>query len=153
MKKLSLFINVLLIVVLLFLAVPGAASAQAEPVGNKIRVRNAWITYPENAPFYIAHGWIENSDEAAIGIFDFELEVDGVLVREDFKQFSAEPGDPDLLTRLWVFAFPEGMTGTHTFTGHWHAPCQYAFNYPGTCLSPNEKVENNTQTLTITFLP
>jgi hypothetical protein len=82
--------------------------------------------------------------------------VDGVSRREAFVERTVVSGDPDLLTRIWVFNFPEGMTGTHTFTGHWLGPCQGLVDegfIPGPCGRPNEKVEAFAQSLTVTFTP
>ena len=156
MKKLSLFVTALLIVTLLSMATPAGASANGEPVGERILIFfDDSIEFPAGTPFHIWHGWIQTSDDGAIGIFDFELEVDGVLLGEDLKQFSADNGDPDTLWRLWVYNFPNGLTGTHTFTGHWYAPCQYAvgwLGYPGACATPNEKVETKARTLIVTFV-
>ena len=155
MKKLALFVTVLLVTALLAVTTPAAADRDA-PVGTKIRVRNASMEFPAGAPFNFQHGWIQPSTDDAIGVFSFALDVDGVPQKETFKWFYAESGDPDMLTRLWVYNFPDGMTGTHTFTGHWFAPCQYAVDwleYPGPCPTPNAKVETATRTLTITFVP
>jgi len=156
MKKQTLFVTVLLIVALLSMAIPMAASAQGELTGDRIRVVNDSMEFSAGAPFYIMHGWVQYSSDGAIGVFDFELEVDGMLLREDLKQFLADGGEPDILWRWWVYAFPEGMTGIHTFTGHWFAPCQYAveeLGYTGSCTSPNAKVETATRNLTVYFVP
>jgi hypothetical protein len=155
MKKAMLLVIVPLMAALLAIAVP-AAAGQQQPVGERIRVRDGSIVFPAGAPFHIMHGWVQSSEDGAIGVFDFALEVDGVLRREDIKMFSAVSGNPDTLWRLWVHNFPAGMTGMHTFTGHWFAPCQYAvenLGYPGACSTPNAKVETATRTLTATFLP
>lgn len=156
MKKVSSVVTVFLVVALLAMTSPVVVTAAGGPVGEKIRVRDASIEFAAGAPFYILHGWIQTSEDGAIGVFDFQLEVDGVLLREDFKTFSVASGDPDLLTRVWGFNFPSGMTGTHTFTGHWYAPCGYAvewLGYSGPCANPNEKIESATRTLVVTFVP
>ncbi len=155
MKKLIHLVIVLLMSSQLATAAP-AAAGQWQPVGERIRVWDGSIVFPAGAPFHIMHGWVQTSEDGAIGIFDFTLEVDGVLRQEDFKMFSADSGYPDTLWRLWVHDFPVGMTGMHTFTGHWFAPCQYAVDnlgYPGTCSTPNARVETATRTLTVTLLP
>lgn len=156
MKKQPLFVTALLIVMLLCSAIPASASGDNEPVGVRLGLWNSTLEVTAGTPFNIRHGWVQTSDDGAIGIFDFTLEVDGVLRSEDFKLFSEEIGDPDILTRLWVYNFPDGMTGTHTFTGHWYAPCQYAItalDYQGSCATPNEKVETNSRTLVVNFVP
>lgn len=155
MKKQSLLVTVLVLVALLATVTPVAADARA-PVGDKINLFLGDTVFPAGAPFYIQHGWVQPSTDDAIGVFDFKLDIDGVFVQEDFKKFSVVSGDPDLLVRLWLYNFPEGMTGTHTFTGHWIAPCQYAVDqlgYPGPCATPNAKVETNSRTVTVTFVP
>lgn len=156
MKKLSLLVTVLVLVALLVTVTPVAADARA-PVGDKINLYyGGSLEFPAGAPFYIQHGWVQSSEDDAIGAFDFKLEVDGVYVKEDFKKFSAVSGDPDQLVRLWLYNSPEGMTGTHTFTGHWIAPCQFAMDwlgYPGPCATPNAKVESNPRTMIVTFVP
>lgn len=155
MKKQLQFVSIFLIVALLVMAIPSAAFAHNEPVGTRINLFfGGSIEFSAATPFHIRHGWLQPSDDEAIGIFDFELEVDGVLQKEDFKMFSAESGNPDLLSRIWVFNFPGGMTGTHTFTGHWYAPCQYAVDwlgYPGPCATPNQKVETSSREVVVTF--
>jgi len=156
MKTKPLFLTLILVLVLLASAAP-AIAAPREPVGERISLFfGGEREFPAGAPFYIKHGWSQSSEDDAIGVFDFELEVDGVLRKENFKLFSAESGDPDTLNRIWVFNFPEGMTGMHTFTGHWYAPCQYAVDqlgFLGPCATPNAKVENKTKTLVVTFFP
>lgn len=156
MKKHSLLITVLLVVALLALTNSIAAAGNG-PVGTRITLNpSPPPTFPAETPFHIYHGWVQSSEDGAIGIFDFKLEVDGVLLKEDFNMFSAVSGDPDTLYRIRLYNFPNGMTGVHTFTGHWFAPCQYAVDemgYPGPCVTPNAKVEVNTQTRIITFIP
>jgi hypothetical protein len=156
MKKHLLSVAILLIVAILSLAITSSTYAQSEPVGERIFVYDGSIDFPAGIPFNIWHGWVQTSDDEAIGIFDFELEIDGVLRSEDFKMFTADSGDPDILWRRWVFNFPDGMTGTHTFTGHWYAPCRFAVDelgFPGPCATPNEKVENKSKMLIVTFIP
>ena len=156
MKKHILLITVLVIMALLAMATPAFADRNV-PVGDRIGLFfGSSMEFTSGAPFHIRHGWIQSSEDGAIGVFDFALEVDGTLQREDFKMFSAVSGNPDLLSRIWVYNFPNGMTGIHTFTGHWFAPCQYAvdfLNYPGPCATPNQKVETSTRSLTVTFVP
>jgi hypothetical protein len=155
MKKQSLLVTVLVLVALLAMTTPVFA-AEKGPTGEKIRLYFGDTVLPAGAPFYIEHGWVQTSEDGAIGVFDFKLEVDGVLLQEDFKMFSAVSGDPDVLWRLWRYNFPDGMTGMHTFTGHWIAPCQYAVDwleYPGPCVTPNAKVETSSRSVTVTFVP
>jgi len=157
MKKHPVFVSVFLIIAILIMAIPSAASARSELAGDRIGVFYDGSTeFPEGIPFHIWHGWVQTSDGDAIGIFDFALEIDGTIKGEDFKMFSADAGNPDTLWRLWAYNFTDGMYGVHTFTGHWYAPCQYAvdwLNYPGPCATPNQKVETSTRTLVVNFVP
>lgn len=155
MKKLSFLITILIIAALLMLASPVAA-AEKGPAGERINLYFGSTEFPAGAPFYIQHGWVQPSTDEAIGVFDFKLDVDGVLVQQDFKMFSAASGDPDMLWRLWLYNYPDGMTGAHTLTGHWFAPCQYAVDelgYAGPCATPNAKVETASRTVVVTFVP
>jgi hypothetical protein len=152
MKKIVTF---LLILTLLAIATPAAADKN-EPVGERINVLHGYpTTYQAGVPFHIHHGWQILSNTDAIGIYDFDLEIDGVWVEEDFISRWVESGDPDTLHRGWWYNFADGMTGTHTFVGHWIGPCQPLVDvgeYSGPCTKPNEKVEI-TRTLTVTFTP
>lgn len=155
MKKQPLFLSVLLVAALLVLAMPADASARRERVGERINLFYSSMDFPAGAPFHIYHGWVQTSDDEAIGSFDLKLEIDGVVRGEDFKMFTAVSGNPDTLRRLWVYNFPDGMTGQHTFTGHWYAPCQYAVDwlgFSGPCATPNQKVETSTRTLVVNFV-
>lgn len=54
-----------------------------------------------------------------------------------------------LFTCLWVFDFLAGLSGPHTFTGHFFAPCLTAVDCAGS--RPNTLKEVLTLTLTVTF--
>lgn len=152
MKKL---VPIIVLLGLIASTFPAYAKAK-ERVGDRISLSDAFpdpvtIAFPAGDPFHIAHGWANlSTDSDAVGKFDFELEVDGASRKKDFVERTVVGEDPDLLTRIWVFNFPEGMAGTHTFTGHWSAPC-YAFGGP--CDHPNEKVEVFMLELTVDFTP
>src|SRR5512133_940702 len=91
MKK--LFVTILLLIALLATVTPVAADARG-PVGEKLNLYyGGSMEFPAGAPFYIQHGWVQSSEDSAIGAFDFQLEVDGVLIQEDFKKFSAISGE------------------------------------------------------------
>ena len=76
-------------------------------------------TYPANTAFHIWHGFIFESGDGGRGRFEFQLEVDGVPATADFVDLEIlDPG----LSKVWVFNFPDGLSGTHTFTGHWISP-------------------------------
>jgi hypothetical protein len=136
-------------------------AADTQPVGDRINVLLGFpASYPANTPFHIRHGW-GLLPHVEAGIFSFELDVDGVPREEDFVlRFAVPPGLTGLpnviLVRTWVHNFAAGMTGTHTFTGHWIAPCDQADDvgeYTGPCRTPNEPVEAITRSLTVTFTP
>ena len=155
MKK--TFLSILLVVAILTVASPALAAGKVR-IGDPINVLTGNpTTFPAGTAFHIAHGWsLLDSNWDGLGVWDFKLEVDGVLQKEDFVERSMESGNPDLHNRFWVFNFPNGMTGTHTFTGHWLGPCQVLVNsgtIPGPCSSPNAKVEAFVRTLTVTFGP
>jgi len=154
MKK--ILFSILLVVSLLAVATPAAATTKVR-VGTRLNLlANSPTTFTAGAPFHFAHGWLLPSDDDAIGIYEVQLEVDNVLQTRDFVERSAQSGNPDQLTRTWVFNFPNGMTGTHTFTGRWLGPCQPLVDlgaFAGPCSTPNEKVEAFSRSLTVTFVP
>ena len=162
MKK--ILVGTLAALSVLVLGAPAGAT-NGEPVGARINLRTGTpTTYPANTAFNIRHGWFTGaiSPAAALGIYDFKLDVDGVprgadfIVREAVPPFVVDSDDAVLVLN-WVFNFPDGMTaGTHTFTGHWIAPCQTAVEfagYPGPCATPTAPVETETHSLTVTFTP
>jgi len=156
MKKIGLFLGALSIALLT------AASQTHERVGQRIGLLGAPpATFPANEPFHIAHGWVpivpKDGPPIAVGLYDFDLEVDGVFRPHDFvDRFDFDESNPEPeFVWLWVHNFPEGMTGTHTFTGHWFSPCQEAVDrgdYPGPCAHPNDVVEVLTATAEVTFV-
>jgi len=155
MKK-TIFI--LMLIAILVMAVPAAAKGN-EPVGDRISVfpPGTPSEFPAGAPFHISQGWLLDPSDGPPGSFDFELEVDGIPRDEDFALWAVDHSwNPVRLVRSWLHNFPDGMTGTHTFTGHWFAPCQHAVDslmFPGPCPKPNAKVEVLSNSLTVTFLP
>ena len=159
MKK--LVIGALTLLSVLLLGAPAAAT-NAEPVGARINVLlGTPTTYPADAPFHIIHA--VNSGfvlpPRGTGKDLFALEVDGVPRAADFIIRDATPppafGFPYPGVRTgFLFNFPDGMTGTHTFTGHWYEPCATAValdGYTGPCRTPAEQVEFMTRSLTVTF--
>jgi len=134
------------------------AAKRKEPIGERINVYLGTPTeFPAGDPFHISHGWFLIPGEGPLGRFDFQLEVDGVPRDEDFVWRTVlHSQDPRYLRWEWVYNFPEGMTGTHTFTGRWFVPCRYAVDnmgFPGPCSTPNVPVEISTYSLTVTFVP
>lgn len=74
------------------------------------------ITLTANEAFFVAHGFTSEPNEDLLNPrHRFELQVDGDQVHG--------PLDLDLAasSKLYVFNFRDGMTGTHAFTGCWYA--------------------------------
>ena len=147
---------------LLALVATPALAGGHERVGDRIGLFSpAPMSFPQGQPFHIAHGHAIAPEERAappapIGRFEFGLDIDGVPVRSDFVERSvlAEEEGPPTFALIWVFNFPEGMQGTHLFTGHWYAPCEYAVNnglYAGSCANPAAMVEFSTRSREVIF--
>lgn len=152
MKK-TVFI-ILLCAVMLLAATPLLASPPP-PTGTWVNLIAGFpTTVPAGEPFFVGHGWIFDPQTTTPGHFDFQLDVDGEYQQR--TRFYVQR-DGALMIRFWAFEYPEGMSGTHTFTGHWIAPCAFAVDnglYPGPCGHPNEEVEVYiADPLTVTFTP
>lgn len=136
---------------------PLPTPTQIEPVGERIVLYDPpepRIEFPAGEPFHIRHGWLDPQDPLELAL-DFELEVDGVLRDEDFILTTIDQsGGEQQIGRQWLHNFTDGMTGTHTFTAHWFAPCQWAVDnvdFPGPCATPDEKIEVKSNSLTVDF--
>ncbi len=108
------------LIIALFIAVPASAKAKVR-VGDRIIVHPPDKVFPPNTPFHIAHGWYwtkEHEPHIGKGKLDFNFELDGKKVNRDFVEMNETEG-----TIFYVYNFPEGMTGTHAFTGKWVGPC------------------------------
>jgi hypothetical protein len=106
---------------LLLAGVSSVAAAGRERVGDRISLFDPLTTYPADTAFHIWHGFIfEQGVDRGYGRNEFQLDVDGVTTTADFTDVDVL--DPRVVSRVWVFNFPEGLTGTHTFTGHWMTP-------------------------------
>ncbi|MEX1209196.1 MAG: hypothetical protein WEE36_11460 [Acidimicrobiia bacterium] len=113
------------------------------------------IEYPESTPFHLWHGWgispAQSKDLGPAGLFSFYLDLDGVPLGSGDPIFSTMKFEGEtLISRLWLYEFPDGMTGTHTFTGHWLGPCVAT---SGPCDHKNEVVEVLSLSVTVTFTP
>jgi hypothetical protein len=75
------------------------------------------ISLTADEAFHVAHGFTgEPTEDLLNPRHRFELSVDGVQVR---GAIDLDLGD---FTEKWyVFNFPQGMIGTHAFTGCWYA--------------------------------
>lgn len=147
-KKSILFILIALLAVLSI-----AAAVGQERTGEQINILFAEpeMTFHANTPFYVDHGflwWFYLGQDVANEIRSpaktyFTLDVDGV--EQHFSFFDrnvnlVEDTDGTIYheySHMWVFNFPGGMEGDHTFTGKWWAPCKYI---QPECEKPNQTV-------------
>lgn len=159
MKKTFMILS---IIITLMITIPVMA-AKLEPVGEQINVRIGPETgyYPENAPFFIRHGWMsvlepgKPPDVAKFAKSRFALEIDGELVEEDYVDIVRVPGEEPGTANIFqyfFFIFPEGMTGEHTFTGHWYIECKWMEDPPNMiCKDPDAIIEALERSITVTF--
>lgn len=89
------------------------------------------LEFPAGEPFHVWHGWACNPLEvdcaiAGAGTVDFQLFFNGIAM---------EPKGIELATivdewrfRLWVFNFPEGLSGIFTVRGVWTQDGETAFS-------------------------
>ena len=158
MKK---FVMFLMVIAALIITMPVIA-AKLEPVGDQINVLFGpeIQEYPQNTPFFIRHGWRsiiepgEPPDVAKLSKSSFELEIDGVLVEEDYVDMVRVPGEEpgtSVLYQYFYFIFPDGMTGTHTFTGHWYIECKWMETPDQVCKDTNAIIEAETRSIEVTF--
>jgi hypothetical protein len=151
MRKIFLIIMASLI---MGLVVPVSAHGR-EYVGDRLNLRDGNQSYPANVPFHIMHGWGLILPGGEIGLFNFELEVDNVPIKEDFVDRFVDPSEDKVAVyKFWVYNFPKGMTGTHSFTFHYYGPCNTLYG-PEWCPPPyrNDVIEDWSETVMVTFVP
>jgi hypothetical protein len=131
-------------------AVVPVAGAGKQPTGDRINLFAGDQSYPASTAFHIRDGWLflDPSTIDAVGKYTFTLDVDGTLRAPDFK--TSETGSDGSLLKLWWFNFAAGMSGTHTFVGHFLGPC--GGSYPCNGQPPNTVVEQHRLTVTVTFV-
>lgn len=145
-------------------ATAGTAADSKQRVGDRVSLLGGrHQTFPAGAPFHVAHGWglvPDRTDADALGKAGFSLELDGSQRRADFvdKHHETSPALGLLLWRAWVHNFPDGLTGTHTFTGRWFGACERLVEggyYTGTCTKPTatEVTSFSPVTATVAFFP
>lgn len=159
MKKTKLFI-VLLVAVSLF----SIAASVEKRIGEQIIINeaNTGMTFPANTPFHVAHGWdypttmgTATLNDGAAGLNLFTLKIDGVEQHFSFLEQTVlhklEYGGVlwHYFLTIWVFNFPDGMEGTHTFTGQWWGICGEWFG--NTCEKPNKLVVVGEKAMTVHF--
>lgn len=151
MKKFTMLICAILVLMM----VSPVQAARHVPIGDQINIYESGSQeFEAGKPFYISHGWIEV--EYAFGRFDFRLEVDDVFVEESYVDRTVIfIEDEPYLDMFWVYNFPDGMTETHTFKGHWYYPCLVALADGLTTECSNDAAffEAHTTEVTITFTP
>lgn len=154
--------TILLLVVVVALAIAAPTLAKHELTGDRINLLCGsdpaclTQTFPEGDPFYIMHGWGGGDADGRLNKYDFQLEIDGVYVTEDYRDKVITSKKPKVEAIYNVFLFPEGMTGTHVFTAHWLAPCKEMVDlgsHPGPCSNPNELIEVISWDVTVEFTP
>ena len=151
MKKLGIAFLLMLLVTAV-MALPAAAKPK-EPVGTQLNILSTATHHDLSRQHAIPHSprLGEDPTTEAVGHFSFALDLDGMRLSEDFVL--EDPGGPRVpgqgsFIQSWVFNFPDGLTGTHVFTGHFFAPCYVT---PGPCDKPNEVVEAVAVTRTVIF--
>ena len=137
-------------VLLLGLATAPVAAVTKQPVGSRINLFSGNQTFAASTAFHIDDGWgfIDTSTVDAIGKYSFALDVDGSPRSADFIQRSQTSAFE--LLELWFFNFPGGLTGTHTFTGHFLEPCNGG-SVPCNGNRIHTPVETLTVAATVTF--
>ena len=104
-----------------------AKAAKKVPLGYQMNLFSHPTAFAANTAFNIRHGWLLNPTATDVGKFSFTLQVDGSYRTKNFVSIAPVDGNE---FRAWVFNFPTGMTGTHTFIGHLRGPC---YAGPGPC--------------------
>lgn len=123
---------ILICAMLILMSVNPVQAKSHETTGEKIDINyDGTFTYPAETAFYISHGWWlapKYEIKYPTGGYEFRLDIDGEYIEEDYidrtKVIDEELGF--LILTVWVFNFPDGMTGSHTFGGHWFMPCERA---------------------------
>lgn len=80
------------------------------------------LDFPAGAPFHIWHGWACSPIEvdcamAGAETVDFQIFIDGLEV--EAKGFELATIVDEWRQKIWVFSFPDGMTGTYSIRGLW----------------------------------
>jgi hypothetical protein len=126
MKKFALLICAIM---LLMSVNPVVAYNQSiQPVGERIDLSAGDQTYPANTAFFIADSFYwETGFPFYPGSFDIQLFVDNHFVNEDSVHHIIMRGD-DYNTQIvaWLYNFPDGMEGEHTFEAYFFIACAAA---------------------------
>jgi hypothetical protein len=78
------------------------------------------ITLAADEPFHVAHGWTSaiSQQDLVDPALRVELSVDGTQ-KHGAIDFRFDPAT-GIWSKTYVFNFPQGMSGTHSFTGCWY---------------------------------
>jgi hypothetical protein len=139
-----------LVLCLFILGLAPVAAGPPTPVGDQINLYTPPATFAAGAPFHLTHGWLfGNEDLAGAGLYSFELWLDGGFVPASYKDVEVSVDGAMSMARTVVFNFPEGLSGTHTLTGVWLAPCKFFIEGP--CDSPSQQMAAWEVAVTINF--
>jgi hypothetical protein len=111
----------LVTILMLSAVVAPALAVTRTTTGSRINLFLGNQAYQANTAFFVRDGFNIPTGAAASGKYLFTLDVDGVSRAADFKTNTTLSDGS--VSRLWIFNFPDGMTGTHVFTGDFVAPC------------------------------
>ena len=154
------FVCMVVVLVCAVVLAPGASAAPDKAVGTSLGF--GATQFPAGQPFNITHGWLlAPRFTEALGEYRVTLAVDGVEMNRDFVETTRQPDDPTLgteLFRAFVFNFPAGMTGTHTFAITFLGPCQGLVDggfATGPCANANDLIPTSGSPIisTVTFVP
>lgn len=122
--KVRLLVALAALVLAASLTASGAKAGNVPRTGDRVGLLACALGVPgacddvyltEGAPFHVAHGFTgEPWADLVNPLHRFELTIDGTQVH------GAIDLDHATLEKWYVFNFPQGMTGTHTFTGCWY---------------------------------
>jgi hypothetical protein len=134
------------------------AATPMQRIGNQLIIPEGTGTlyYYEYFPFHLAHGWSSEIGEpvktTALG--GTRLEIDGVPTPHDFIEYTTveEEGTKDL-AKYFVFNFPTGMNGVHTFDMYYSNICDFWLENGNVeeCDKPNEILEFHTKSWEVIF--
>ena len=139
-----------LLIALLSLVFVGVVSAkQGATTGTPFNVFvGTPTTFSAGEPFHFGHGWgFDPPFDVPLGTYGWVLEVDGVVVEEDFILRTADEIGP---VWRWIYNFPDGLSGDHTFDGYWTVQCRLVHG-PLVCEKPGEQVVVIHRTVTTSF--
>ena len=154
MKRKLIF---LLVITTLTLTLVAAKPMQRIGEQLFIPLGSGTMYYYENFPFHIAHGWRSEigNPQRTTARGGTRLEIDGMPIPHDFiERTIIEYEGTDYLAKFFVFNFPIGMTGVHTFDMYYSNSCDFWLERGDVaeCEKPNEILEFNLKSWQVVFL-